>query len=180
MSTIRQTIARRPLATGVVAALGAVALSFGIYWFGPQKLFVDQRVSEAAPAAAPEAGEPGAGASKQSGDPVVLARGEFRSLAHDASGTALVLELGDGSQVLRFEDLDVLNGPDLKVYLSTATATSEEDAFDDDYVSLGPLKGNVGDQNYELPRDVDVSEYRSAVVWCERFSVGFAVAPIES
>ena len=180
MAMIRQTIARRPVASGIVTLVAVVAVAFGVYWFGPQKLFVDERVSEALPSAAPAAEEPAAEPPTEVGDPVVLAQGEVRSLAHDASGTALLLELGDGSRVLRFEDLDVLNGPDLKVYLSTAPSSAEGNAFDDDYVSLGPLKGNVGDQNYELAGDLDVSMYRSAVVWCERFSVGFAVAPIDS
>jgi hypothetical protein len=70
------------------------------------------------------------------------------------------------------------NGPDLKVYLSPEPSSAEEGAFDDGSVSLGDLKGNIGDQNYEIPRGVDLERFRSAVVWCERFGVGFAVAPL--
>ena len=90
---------------------------------------------------------------------------------------ALLIEV-DGKRYLRFEDLEVDNGPDLKVYLSPEPASSEEGSFDDGILSLGDLEGNVGDQNYELPPSVDPECYRSAVVWCERFGVGFAVAPL--
>jgi len=90
---------------------------------------------------------------------------------------ALLIEV-EGRRYVRFEDLHVDNGPDLKVYLSPEPASSEEGAFDDRIVSLGDLKGNIGDQNYEIPANVDLDRFRSAVVWCERFGVGFAVAPI--
>ena len=176
MSAVRSFITRRPGLAGLILAVGAVVLAFGIYWFGPQDLVVDERVSESIPTGAPV----GDGETDQRSGVVELARGEFRGIAHGASGIALLLEIDDGSRVLRFQDLDVLNGPDLKVYLSAAPASGDEDAFDDDYVSLGPLKGNVGDQNYPLPDDIDLARYRSAVIWCERFSVGFAVAPVES
>jgi hypothetical protein len=106
-----------------------------------------------------------------------LARGRFRGLAYDASGTALLIDV-EGKRYLRFEDLEVDNGPDLKVHLSPEPASSEEGAFDDRIVSLGDLKGNIGDQNYEIPASVDLDSFRSAVVWCERFGVGFAVAPL--
>jgi len=82
------------------------------------------------------------------------------------------------SYVVRFEDLRVENGPDLFVYLSTAPSDSKESAFDDNYISLGRLKGNKGNQNYPIPANIDVSRYKSVVVWCKRFSSGFAVAPL--
>ena len=70
------------------------------------------------------------------------------------------------------------NGPDLRVYLSEARAEAEDDLADQ-FLDLGALKGNIGDQNYALPEGTDVSDYKSAVVWCRRFSVGFAVAPVD-
>jgi hypothetical protein len=88
------------------------------------------------------------------------------------------VERADGRRVLRLEGLDVEDGPDLFVYLSAAPAGSAEDAFDDDFVNLGRLKGNQGNQNYELPDDLTASRYRSVVIWFRRFSVGFAVAPV--
>ncbi len=107
--------------------------------------------------------------------PVVttLRRGEFVSLAHPTSGTALVL--GDGGPVrfLRFEGFETDNGPDLNVYLING-ATGDES----DFVDLGNLKGNIGDQNYEIPSDVDLSVYDTALIWCVRFSSGFGEAQL--
>ena len=174
--------------TAVVAALVGIA-AFGVYWFGPQYLFIDRRVDEvlpgagAAPAESPAAaggqGMGEAGESAPTGT-VTLALGEFRGLEHDSSGTALVLELPDGSRFLRLEDLDTSNGPDLRVYLSDAPASDDWYVYDDgEFVDLGGLKGNMGSSNYEIPDEVDLSKFKSAVVWCRRFSVGFAVAPLE-
>jgi hypothetical protein len=156
---------RHPLIFGLATLAVIGAIFVGLH-FEPQALLFDDRVSEAAPAATGVAA------------PRVVAQGDFRGLAHGASGTAQVLGKA-GKRFLRFEDLDVSNGPDLKVYLSAAPSASSADSFDDDYVSLGDLKGNIGDQNYELGREIDLSRFRSAVVWCERFSTGFAVAPID-
>jgi hypothetical protein len=150
----------------VAATITVAAALFILLYFEPQKLFLDDEVKEPLPA-------------MTGADTRELARGEFRGLEHSASGRALLIEVG-GERYLRFEDLDTSNGPDLRVYLSTARSGSEEDTFDDDYVELGDLKGNVGDQNYEIPESTDLSRFRSAVVWCKRFSAGFAVAPIET
>ena len=167
-------VTRHPAATAVLAFASVATLVFVLLFFEPQALFIDDKVDEALPTAAVQ--EPGTGG--RASDVRRLGRGEFRSLAHDASGSALLIEVC-GTRYLRFEDLNVDNGPDLKVYLSPEPSTSEEGTFDDRIVSLGDLKGNVGDQNYEIPRDVDLDRFRSAVVWCERFGVGFAVAPLD-
>lgn len=173
----------------IIAAVIALGVFVVFYWFGFQNAVVDVRVNEAAPAASPAAspGSPGSpvapggvtGEPAGSEGPVTLAKGRFRGLEHDTEGTALLIELANGSQVIRFEGFDVLNGPDLKVYLSTAPADAAEDRFDDDYVSLGDLKGNVGNQNYGVPRNADATDFDSVVIWCERFSVGFGVAPLD-
>ncbi|HEX2026761.1 MAG TPA: DM13 domain-containing protein [Nitriliruptorales bacterium] len=109
----------------------------------------------------------------------VLLHGDFRSLEHQTTGRALVVELADGRRVLRFEDLHTSNGPDLRVYLSEVRASDDWYAYGERSVDLGPLKGNLGSQNYEIPADVDVSRYRSAVIWCRRFTVGFGVSPLD-
>jgi hypothetical protein len=105
--------------------------------------------------------------------------GTFRAIDHDAAGKALLLEV-DGAHFLRFENFEVENGPDLRVYLSSAPASGDDSTFDDDFIDLGGLKGNIGNQNYRLPDDADLDRYRSAVVWCRRFSVGFAVADLRT
>jgi Electron transfer DM13 len=102
--------------------------------------------------------------------------GEFRGLAHDTSGTARVVMLEGGKRILRIEDLDTDNGPDLVVYLSPQP--SDGSGFGSGAVNLGKLKGNKGSQNYELPADVDPANFGSVVIWCKRFSVAFGVAPL--
>lgn len=182
---IRSALSNHPLAAAIAAIAGVGVIVFVLVFFEPQALFIDDEVSEAVPSVAAgtggAAGEGGQG-SGSSGKraPDVSARGSFIGVeGHSGSGTAQVLELEDDSRFLRFEDdFEVSNGPDLKVYLSAAPQDGPGDAFDDDFVELGDLKGNIGSQNYELPASVDVDRYRTAVAWCERFSVGFAAAEL--
>ena len=83
-----------------------------------------------------------------------------------------------GRRYVRFEDFATSNGPALKVYLSAAPASGPGDSFDDRFVDLGDLKGNIGSQNYAIPGDVRLERYRSIVVWCARFHVAFAAAAL--
>jgi len=174
----------------VAIAVAAVAVAAaGIYWFGPQHLFLDRRVDEALPTVE-DGGGTSPGATDVAGDaddtdddaaaatPATLATGEFRGLAHGTSGTASIVELEDGRRFLRIEDLDTDSGPDLRVYLSEAAADGDEGALDDAFVDLGGLKGNQGSQNYEIPDGVALDEIESVTIWCRRFSVGFGVAPL--
>ncbi len=103
---------------------------------------------------------------------------EFVGIDHGTSGTLLLLEDDAGRRFVRLEDLDTSNGPDLFVYLSSNPVDGEEGAFDDDYVNLGRLQGNIGSQNYELPADVDPARYASVVIWCDRFDSAFGAAPL--
>jgi len=179
---IRSAIARHPRIAGgtVVAVIAMVA--FALAYFQPQKLFLNTTVNEALPSgpAASAPASPGAGASAPAAGPGTLASGSFTSLEHQSSGRALVVQVADGSRILRFEDLRTSNGPDLHVLLSTVPAGTDLNAYNDasTYVDLGSLKGNIGNQNYAIPASVDLSAYRSAVIWCKRFHVGFAVAPL--
>ena len=153
-------------------------IGFVLWFFEPQALVLDDPVSEAAPKVDEAQGSGAGNARTTSPSRGVLWEGDFRPLGHDARGTALLIEAANGNTYLRFEDFEVENGPDLKIYLSRAEANAPEDRLAADIVDLGDLKGNVGDQNYLVPASVDLTKYRSAVVWCRRFSVGFAVAPL--
>lgn len=108
-------------------------------------------------------------------EPRVTHRGEFRGADdfHFGRGQALLIETAPGRYTLRFEDFSVRNGPDLFVYLSP----SEDGGFDG-AVNLGGLKATDGTFNYDIPPEVDVSQFNSAIVWCRQFSVLFAVAPL--
>ncbi|HWC69261.1 MAG TPA: DM13 domain-containing protein [Acidimicrobiales bacterium] len=103
---------------------------------------------------------------------------QFISLDHGTTGNLLVLQDAQGTRYVRFEAFATENGPDLFVYLSTNPIDGPEQAFDDDFVNLGRLQGNLGDQNYAVPADADLSRYRSVVVWCDRFNSAFGAAPL--
>ncbi len=113
--------------------------------------------------------------------PVLVAQGIFADAdaVHRGSGQAMVYTLPDGGRVLRLEDLQVTNGPDLHLVLARSAAPQSSADVRDDYLDLGPLKGNVGNQNYEIPADVDLSRYGSVAVWCKAFKVLFSAAPLK-
>lgn len=126
-------------------------------------------------------GEEPAGASEttMAADPIAKSSGDFRGADdfHQGSGTATIYQLTDGSNVLRFEDFNVTNGPDLHVLLvPNADPTSRDDITG--YIDLGSLKGNIGDQNYPIPDDIDIDEFGSVVIYCEPFHVLFASASL--
>jgi hypothetical protein len=172
------TIRRHPRRAAAAAALGTAAIGLGLWWFTPWRLITDDPVHEARPAA-PRAQDGGGESPPAEAAPVTVAGGGFIGLEHDTSGRALILETADGRRFLRFEDFETSNGPDLVVYLSAKPATPGDwYGYDGDVVDLGALKGNVGSQNYELPPDVDLGRYATAVVWCRRFEVGFAAATL--
>ena len=100
---------------------------------------------------------------------------------HQGSGTATVYELEDGSLVLRLEDLDVTNGPELHVLISpTPNPESRDDVTAAGYIDLGSLKGNRGEQNYEIPADYELPDAPfSVVIYCKPFHVLFASATVE-
>jgi hypothetical protein len=165
-------------ATAVVVVLGVVTL----VWFQPQKLFYDSRVDEGLPSAAapPTTGRVITSAPPAPTGPVDLATGTFVSREHETVGTARVVRLPDGQTVVRLEGFETSNGPALFVYLSQNAAGGEEAAFDDDFVDLGALKGNVGDQNYAVPAGVDATGYVSVVIWCDRFDAAFGAADLHA
>jgi hypothetical protein len=146
----------------VVVALGALVVIAGWYAFRPERLFVDQRVNEAT-----------------GGSGVVIAAGAFHGVAHGGKGNASVVRRADGTRVLELTDFETSNGPDLHLYLVAARdATDSEAVKAAGFVALGALKGNIGNQAYDVPADVDLERFRAVTVWCRRFGVNFATAPL--
>lgn len=92
---------------------------------------------------------------------------------HNAEGMVKIIHVAEGNNVLRLENLSVTNGPDLYVYLATDKQASE-------FVSLGRLKANHGNQNYNIPEGTDLSKYDNVLVWCQQFSVLFGNAELTS
>jgi hypothetical protein len=164
------------IVAAIVAVLGAVIL----IWFQPQKLFYDNTVDEALPTASAPAEPTDDGGEPVPTEPVELATGEFISREHETTGTARVLRLPDGQTILRLEGFETSNGPALFVYLSQNPADGEDGLFDDDYIDLGALKGNIGDQNYVIPAEIDPLGFTSVVVWCDRFDVSFGAADLQA
>lgn len=189
-----------------IIGAGAVVLIVAFLLFRPDKLFVDNVVDEsladafpvtetaentttttsAAPPAttAAPSDEPAATTTTapptttvpEPTGPVAIGAGAFYGIDHSAEGTATVYEQG-GSHVLRFEDdTDIQNGPDLFVWVL------ESDSYDGgdpgEFIELGKIKGNVGGQNYELPAEFDPEVHQFVLIWCKRFSVPFAAAPL--
>ncbi|MDX3322882.1 DM13 domain-containing protein [Streptomyces violaceoruber] len=185
--------AGRPLLIGALA-LAVVGGTLGLYWFQPWKLWQDETVDEALPGAVTTASPPGAVTTSpppaaapapsptRDAGPRTVAGGELVSHEHSTSGTAQLVRLTDGSHVVRLENLDTSNGPDVHVWLTDAPVKEGKAGwhlFDDgEYVDLGKLKGNKGSQNYVVPADVDPSRYSSVSVWCDRFNVSFGAAEL--
>ena len=178
---------RHPGLTAAVLVAGAVVAVAGFLWFRPDRLFTDREVNEALPGAAAQPAEveqngtTGSPAPASAGTTTV-AEGDFISLEHQTTGTVLVVETAGGKRFLRFEGFETSDGPDLLVYLSAKEPAGSDDwyGYDRDFVDLGELKGNVGDQNYGIPASVDLDRYTTAVVWCRRFEVGFAAAVLNA
>jgi hypothetical protein len=144
------------LAAALILAVPAFIL------FRPDRLFTDREVMEASPTGG-----------------VVARQGMFVSRAHDGKGFAELVTLDDGRRILRLREFATSDGPDLKVFLAAdAEATSIDRLREVGYHSLGPIKGNLGDQYYVIPAEVDVAKFTSVIIWCERFGVNFTSAPL--
>ncbi|MHA7270266.1 DM13 domain-containing protein [Arthrobacter sp. HLT1-20] len=181
-----------PVVLLVVIAVAAV----GLYLFQPWRIFTSSTVTEGIPSSAPTSVPSSIPSSSSSAvattaaaiaptpaAPLELASGELISHEHASSGSVRILQLPDGRRILRFEGLDTSDGPDLKVWLSDAPViegTAGWHLFDDGgYLSLGALKANKGDQNYEIPPETVLGDYSSVSIWCARFAVSFAAAELK-
>jgi hypothetical protein len=159
-----------------IIGLGIIAVAGGWYAFRPERLFVDRTVNESLASVSLPAGTDGAMAAAAT---ATLATGMFHSNAHDTMGNATVIDMGGGRRILRLTNFTTSNGPDVRIYL-VAAADVQDDATvkTAGFVELGVMKGNIGDQNYEIPANVDLASYRTVTVWCRRFSVNFGSAPL--
>jgi len=136
-------------------------------------LFDDVVNERVATAPATTAAAPAAGAAPRNER---LRSGRFEPVSHPARGRATAIRLARGGRVLTLTGFEVDNGPDLRLYLVAGTARTEDEVRD--HIDVGALKGNRGDQQYELPAGLDLGRYSTAVVWCRAFSVLFARAPM--
>lgn len=143
-----------------VASVVVVVLAIVVFYFEPQAALFDDEVNDPVPAAASVSGPT-----------------SFVSIEHDTTGELLLVTAGD-QRLVRLDGLSTTNGPDLHVYLSANPFDGDDGAFDDEFIDLGELRGNLGDQNYSLDPMVDLTKYRSVVIWCDRFDAAFGAAPL--
>ncbi len=162
-------------AGGLIGVAVLAWLAFG--FFGIHTAFIDSEVDQAGPvfdstelAIAMEDEVEAIDGSGIPGEIITQFSGDFGGEpGYTVEGQALVLNDGTDQRFLRFENFSTNNGPDLKVVLR---------AENGDLINLGPLQGNIGDQNYELPPGVDLNVYNSIEIYCERFGVLFGSASI--
>ena len=160
----------------------------------PDEEAVSEEAAEEAAVAGEEAGEEAAGeeaageeAAGADADPpapaegpVALLTGSFDSRnRYTVTGNATAYELPDATRVLRLEGFESTNGPDLFVYLTVGDATEPDDAaLAAEYLDLGELRGNIGNQNYPIPDEVDLARFDTVVIWCRRFETAFGAADL--
>jgi hypothetical protein len=112
----------------------------------------------------------------------ILATGTFHGKVHNTSGRATIYEESDGRRILRLTNFKTSNGPDVHVVLIALKDAGDDANFlrsGTKYVELGKLKGNEGDQNYEIPAGTDLDKYHAVSIYCERFNANFGTAPLE-
>ncbi len=150
------------------------------YLFRPEALVINKTVSESFPAAEHAMSSMTKAPSAMAAhEPVKVVSGRFHSNAHKTDGLATIYRFSDGRRVLRLTEFATSNGPDVRVYLVAAGDAQDEAAANQTgVVDLGALKGNIGDQNYDVPVDLDLTKYRAVSIWCRRFSVNFGAAPL--
>jgi hypothetical protein len=153
----------------ILAAIGAPVLVLAWWLFRPEKLWINQVVNEPAPFATGT-------------DPQPLYTGRLQGSLHQTAGRATIYKSPSGGEYLRLTDFSTSNGPDVHVVLARG---DDEHLRQDtvagtlDSVELGSLKGNEGDQNYDLPVSADLAKYNAVVIYCERFHAVFGTARLE-
>jgi hypothetical protein len=163
---------RNDMSKKVWIGAGLTVAALAWYALRPELIFVNKTVSGSFPVTVVAASAGDAVTA-----PRALATGRFQGYAHDTEETAAI-SMVEGKRLLRLADFMTPNGPDVHVYLVAAP-----DFMDDatvrkaGCVDLGSMKGNAGDQNYDVPAEADLNRYPSVTIWCARFNVNFGTAP---
>ena len=166
MTSSSSILTTKRIAVGIFGVVIVGALWFA---FRPEKLFINKKVNEMLPAQA-------------AGQPTPLLTGRFVGEVHKTSGRATVYQKADGSRILRLTDFSTSNGPAVHVLLIDGTSTNPSKNFAlaaVRNVDLGDLKGNQGDQDYSVPKDVDLRALNTVSIYCERFHANFGAARLE-
>jgi hypothetical protein len=172
-------VARRHPRVAGALVVAALVLGLPLAWYLASPLVLSTTINEPPPAGP----GPGTSPSTETPSPAVETSGTSSTARsgtfmgedefHFGRGTARLIETEPGRYVVRLEDFEVRNGPDLYVYLSPVP-----DGYADEAIELGRLKADKGSQNYDVPAGADVGRARSVVIWCKQFAVQFAVATL--
>lgn len=172
---------RNPIILGFLALVLLGILAFG--WWTISPLFIRTTLVEGDDFAIPAAAMQDDMSMTQANSDTILATGNFdrKDAVHYANGQALIVKQADGTSILRLQELDAANGPDLYIYLSEHPdpANSEQLHEGEDH-NLGSLKATTGSFNYVIDPSVDLSKVKSAVIYCRAFGVIFSVAALET
>ena len=161
---------RRELLWPLAIGYAIVTVAAAVLVIAPT--LIDKKVDEQIVTAAPPAP-----AERAPEGNILVAAGRFSSIAHESTGKAAVVQLPSGARKLTLSEFETDPGPDLRLYVSTGDpANGDLGEFRD----LGALKGNVGNQQYDLSRGVNLQRYSTVVVWCRAFSVAFTSAPLKA
>jgi hypothetical protein len=156
---MRALLARRKIVVPAAVAV-IVLVAAGLWAFQPWKLFTSSTVHEKLADGAAQ-------------------KGAFRSLAHPTSGQAEVVRNAGGSYAVQLRDFSTSDGPAVHVWLTDQAQDAGDAKFNGPgHLDLGALKATNGDEVYAVPAGTDIARYKSVLVWCDRFSVGFGVAAL--
>jgi hypothetical protein len=159
----------------VLVLLFALAMLLLQPWSASSNTTVDEDLPESTTSSAP--GGPSAPPTQAKN--VVLGDGQFESLDQETSGNAALIRVTDGSTVLRLSDFSTASGPDVMVWLSEEPVSRADRPSEGRYITLGELKGNQGNQNYNLPAADGDREWLSVIIWSDRSSVAFGAARLD-
>ncbi len=162
---------RKACAASALATL-VVAVAAGAWFSKPTE--VNEQVVTAAPK--PSKSTPERRGDSTGSQNVLIASGDFESLAHETKGDAQLIDVAKGSDKLVLRGFKTDPGPDLFVYAVAGNPQSDSDVTD--YINLGKLKGTSGNQQYSVPKDFDSKKYRNIYIWCRAFTVGFGRAKL--
>jgi hypothetical protein len=170
---LRRRPLRAPLIAGYVVSAAAIGTFLALTTLRDR--VVDEKVATGVPVtAAPAAAQPSKPAqpAKQN---MQVATGRFESLEHESTGVASIVEMPSGKRVLTLTEFETSAGPDLRVRLVVGDTSN---GASDGAIDLGALKGNKGNQQYDLPARADPRRHTTVVIWCRAFSAAFAKATL--
>lgn len=157
---------------GEAEAIDTGELELAVRTKGPWEAVIEQQVTD--PIDEPPLPE------MEARDAEVVAGGSFYEIEKRGRGEAVLYELPNGRLALRLEGFATFNNTDLFVWTSEdERPRTTKEALRSEHDEIALLKSTIGDQNYMLPKDADVDEIRSIVIWCEPVRIAYTAASLK-